>query len=580
MNPFDASWLTTLATASFSLTIAAVIVGGLWRLSPLRSPRLRQWVLLAVLVQGVSWAGMPVELHWLPSDRGPSQSASKGSLPHSAETWTAATSNTELQRDGFSWTSGSSADQPGDESRVQRSREAIISAILTSVLVVWWVGVVGLAGIAWYRYRQLGRAVARLPLAESWANEEWLRLCVSRGVTAPVMRLSDSASTGPFLIFGRRGYQFIVPREMWRGLTARQRTSVMLHELQHIRRGDVWLQLLVRSIATLHWFNPAAWWCVRRFEEAAEWACDQAVTQSDPRAACDFATALIRFVAAAEAGHSAGGCSRWRQAQTQTLGTQAMTAPPLTQRITRLVRPSIGDSLVKRLALVALAVVSLIASVVQFELVAAKADESANRDGKTVSTPEQLSKLQGSLDDYDPTTRRLASLLETAEGRLAFQGYAQSLRSQSAESRKSEGETLFLARFFDRTPNGGMTLKPGTESTVSKWIKKSERLDGQLKSMEARLRDMSERMTETTEASRLAKRLLDTDEVAVALMMTGLKGRLDMIDQFIGKATDQILVRKGSKMIVLPGRSVEISSKIDQLETASRIASLLQEELP
>ena len=46
-------------------------------------------------------------------------------------------------------------------------------------------------------------------------------------------------------------------------------------------------------MALPHWFNPFAWFAVRRFERSAEWACDQ-LAAGDEVSATDFANTLLK----------------------------------------------------------------------------------------------------------------------------------------------------------------------------------------------------------------------------------------------------------------------------------------------
>jgi len=61
---------------------------------------------------------------------------------------------------------------------------------------------------------------------------------------------------------------------------------VLLHELAHIRRGDLATQLLVRTAVALFWWNPLAWFAWREFVKERERAADDLVlTAGEPAAA-------------------------------------------------------------------------------------------------------------------------------------------------------------------------------------------------------------------------------------------------------------------------------------------------------
>ena len=49
---------------------------------------------------------------------------------------------------------------------------------------------------------------------------------------------------------------------------------VMLHELGHVQRRDLWTSLAGQIACALHWFNPLVWMLRRRLTNECEYACD------------------------------------------------------------------------------------------------------------------------------------------------------------------------------------------------------------------------------------------------------------------------------------------------------------------
>lgn len=60
-------------------------------------------------------------------------------------------------------------------------------------------------------------------------------------------------------------------------LTESQTTCVLLHELAHVKRRDLWFKLLLTLVFCMHWFNPLVWLLVSRAAASLEPACDAAV---------------------------------------------------------------------------------------------------------------------------------------------------------------------------------------------------------------------------------------------------------------------------------------------------------------
>ncbi|HEY2837813.1 MAG TPA: HEAT repeat domain-containing protein [Pirellulales bacterium] len=242
-----------------------------------------------------------------------------------------------------------------------------------AAVAVWGLGV-GCIVIGWL----LGyvRFVRRLPSArpapEAWA-EQWRSLQAARRLRRPIpLRVTENL--GPMLCRLPRGYALLVPEALWRDLDAPQRAAVLRHELAHYLRRDVWKSLAVRALALPHWFNPMAWWAVRRFDDAAEWACDCAAAADET--VTSYARTLVRLgeSAARRAAYSPGA-----------------RGASLSTRVRRLLSASSDkDSIVKKLALASLAIVAVAALAVRVELVAKERDEPANDKSNEVAADGSL----------------------------------------------------------------------------------------------------------------------------------------------------------------------------------------------
>lgn len=81
------------------------------------------------------------------------------------------------------------------------------------------------------------------------------------------------------------------------GWTEDQRRLVLLHELGHFQRGDLWTDALGRLTCALHWFNPFAWLLQRQLAIEREYACDALVVERGGRPR-DYAMVLWQMASA------------------------------------------------------------------------------------------------------------------------------------------------------------------------------------------------------------------------------------------------------------------------------------------
>ncbi len=219
-------------------------------------------------------------------------------------------------------------------------------------VAVWLVGIVAVVGWWIMGYlRFLWQMPRGLESSPEW-QAEFAAACAGQGRAGRVeFRVTEEA--GPLLCRLPRRTVLLVPRVMWSALDAVERRAILRHELEHLTRGDLWKSLAVRVLALPHWFNPVAWLAVRRFDDAAEWACDRAAMNQQPTA---YAAMLLRL------GELAGTRARFGS---------AMSNRPLTTRIRRLLTLNgTEDSAMKKACLMSLLLLVVPLALVRVNLVA------------------------------------------------------------------------------------------------------------------------------------------------------------------------------------------------------------------
>jgi beta-lactamase regulating signal transducer with metallopeptidase domain len=85
----------------------------------------------------------------------------------------------------------------------------------------------------------------------------------------------------------------LLPTILATGLTSDQLRAVLLHELAHVRRYDLAVNVLQRLIEAFLFFHPAVWWISRRVSIERENACDDLVLALNYQRT-QYAEALVR----------------------------------------------------------------------------------------------------------------------------------------------------------------------------------------------------------------------------------------------------------------------------------------------
>lgn len=149
--------------------------------------------------------------------------------------------------------------------------------------------------------RRAGQRVRGLPAAGDELTDEVCALSRRLGLRrAPGVRL-DAAAASPYVIGAWRP-TLVLPAGSEERLDPRAREALIIHELAHIRRGDLlvrWLQNVARLV---FFFWPPVWWICRRIERFSEMACDQwavSLSSAGPRL---YAESLLEAAKGVRAG--------------------------------------------------------------------------------------------------------------------------------------------------------------------------------------------------------------------------------------------------------------------------------------
>lgn len=106
--------------------------------------------------------------------------------------------------------------------------------------------------------------------------EQFGRLVEQSGIKTPVELSTNPLISSPLLI-GFFHPHIVLPTGK---LLESEFQFIILHELTHYKRRDIFYKWLMQFTICVHWFNPLVYWMGREAERLCELSCDEAVIQN------------------------------------------------------------------------------------------------------------------------------------------------------------------------------------------------------------------------------------------------------------------------------------------------------------
>ncbi len=159
--------------------------------------------------------------------------------------------------------------------------------------LIWLVGTVSTLAIAIVRIRRFQRVLRNVRPADL-ETQEWVHdLSLDLGLNRPPSVWWIEGRLSPLVWALDLRPRVIIPIDLWKSLDDRQRTTLIVHELAHLRRGDHYLRIFELLVTALFWWHPVLWWVRQALRDAEEQCCDAWVVWAFPDAAKAYAETLL-----------------------------------------------------------------------------------------------------------------------------------------------------------------------------------------------------------------------------------------------------------------------------------------------
>ena len=312
--------------------------------------------------------------------------------------------------------------------------------------------------VGWAAWRRLRAGGVAVPAEVGrMVDRACRRLGVARGVRA----LATSGIDVP-AVAGWLSPVVLVPMALVTSLPAAQLEALIVHELAHVRRGDVLVNVLQAVLETLAFYHPAVWWLSGRLRVEREHCCDDLVlAATGGRAEYGRALVAVEMLRGRGAAFACGAADG-----------------SLVSRIRRLVTGVDPRSSVWPLP--AFAAAGLAGLVVAVSLTAPVQADDLPKDTNAITslTPEQAKKLAAEFKGFVLFLNGLTALSpETATALAGFEGKRLDLNGLTTLSPETatalagfKGDQLLL--------NGLTTLSPETAEALAGFRGDELLLDG------------------------------------------------------------------------------------------------------
>jgi len=115
----------------------------------------------------------------------------------------------------------------------------------------------------------------------------------------PKVVLSENVVTPA--VFGVFRPVLLLPKDGLNGFSRKDTEHILLHELAHMKRGDLWVHCIYMVLQVVYWFNPLLWLVRRRLQHLRELCCDATVGKILRDRTCDYRQTIMdtaeRFLA-------------------------------------------------------------------------------------------------------------------------------------------------------------------------------------------------------------------------------------------------------------------------------------------
>lgn len=172
-----------------------------------------------------------------------------------------------------------------------------IAWLVPSLVYIWLTGIVTLAAVVTVQILRFERKLSRAETTGDDSLHTLLEDCRSEFRISRTIELVETSAVQSPALFGLFRLRLLLPRGIGAQFNRAELRYIFLHELAHVKRGDLWLNWLVTALQIIHWFNPLLWLGFARLRADRELACDElALLRAGDQAGTAYGETVVKLL--------------------------------------------------------------------------------------------------------------------------------------------------------------------------------------------------------------------------------------------------------------------------------------------
>jgi TonB family protein len=143
-----------------------------------------------------------------------------------------------------------------------------------ALALIWLAGTLVMIAVIAVNNFRLWRSVRKLRHATDQSILELFEDCKQSMRVRTVVGLAITCQVKSPSLFGCIRPRVLLPDGLTGQIPREELRFIFLHELAHLKQGDIWTGWIVAFLQSLHWFNPLVWWAFARMRADREVSCD------------------------------------------------------------------------------------------------------------------------------------------------------------------------------------------------------------------------------------------------------------------------------------------------------------------